>query len=73
MHKTRALIALAFGALLAAAFVAAGCGGDDNDTSGGGGDLNLLKPGTLTVGTDWPYPPFETGKAQSTTGDSTSR
>ncbi len=49
---------------LVAALVASGCGGDD----GGGdktaaGDLNTITPGTLTVGSDIPYPPFEFGRA----------
>jgi len=58
MGRTRIL--LAFGALLAAALLAAGCG--DNDNGGGGGNLNLITEGTLTIGSDIPYPPFEQGK-----------
>jgi polar amino acid transport system substrate-binding protein len=62
MAKRRLWIILMLAGALAAALVAAGCGDDDNDTSGGGGELNLLEPGTLTVGIDWPYPPFEAGQ-----------
>jgi polar amino acid transport system substrate-binding protein len=62
MAKGRVWIILALAGALAAALLAAGCG-DDNETSGGGGELNLLEPGTLTVGIDTPYPPFEQGKA----------
>lgn len=46
-------------------FIAA-CG-DDDDGGGGGGsdsaDVQTLRPGTLTVGSDIPYPPFEQGRA----------
>lgn len=52
-----AVLALAIGA----AFVA-GCGGDDNgDDNGGGG-------GTLTIGTDVPYAPFESGQPPNVHG-----
>ena len=59
--------------VLALAFVAAGCGGDDDDeqavptatsANAAGGDcspenLDLVKPGKLTIGTDNPaYPPW---------------
>jgi polar amino acid transport system substrate-binding protein len=63
MAKGRLWIILALAALLATALIAAGCGDGDNGASGGNGDLNLLEPGTLTVGIDTPYPPFEQGKA----------
>lgn len=74
MTKTRtwALLALLVG--LTAAMLAAGCGSSDDSsttssgggssTSGGATDLsgvNLLKDGTLTVGSDIPFPPFEQG------------
>jgi polar amino acid transport system substrate-binding protein len=56
------------GLLMAVALVAAGCGGgDDEGSSGaqGGGDTpelqGLIKPGTLTVGTELPAPPFWIG------------
>src|SRR5690606_23927245 len=48
-----------------AAFAVAGCGSDDStdstDSSTAGGDLNTITAGTLTVGADIPYPPFEQG------------
>ena len=39
-------------------------------TSGGGSssDLGLITPGTLTIGSDIPYPPFEQGKPPDYTG-----
>jgi polar amino acid transport system substrate-binding protein len=68
-------------ALFALALVAAGCGSSDDDStsatsggssttggSGGGEDLGLITPGTLTVGSDIPYPPFEQGKPPDYTG-----
>ena len=61
--------------ILALALVASGCGGDDDDGEAGGtttaataadncakGQLNLVTPGTLTVGTDNPaFPPWFEG------------
>ncbi len=45
--------------------LAAGCGDDDDggETTSGGdtASLELLEEGTLTVGSDTPYPPFEFG------------
>lgn len=52
--KTRARL-LALGAA-ALAVLAAACGGDGG---GGGGDLGLSSPGTLTVGSDIAFEPFE--------------
>jgi polar amino acid transport system substrate-binding protein len=56
------------GLVMAVALVAAGCGGgDDEGSSGaqGGGDTpelqGLITPGTLTVGTELPAPPFWIG------------
>jgi ABC-type amino acid transport substrate-binding protein len=46
----------------------AACGDDDDDDGGGGGtettasQIDTLKPGTLVVGVDVPYPPFEQGR-----------
>ena len=67
--KTRlwSLLVLVIG--LAAAFAVAGCGSSDNTgsdaTSADGttntASLNLINDGTLTVGSDIPYPPFEQG------------
>jgi len=42
---------------LASAGIAAGCGGG----GGGDNDLGLIESGTLTIGSDIPYPPFESG------------
>jgi polar amino acid transport system substrate-binding protein len=68
--KTRIWALIAVIALALGAFTAAGCGGgDDNDTStaaGGGGstaNLGLKSDGTILVGSDIPYPPFEFGDA----------
>jgi polar amino acid transport system substrate-binding protein len=62
--KTWSLLVLAIG--LIAAFVVAGCGSDSTDSTSGdstaaSSDLTLITPGTLTVGSDIPYPPFEQG------------
>jgi polar amino acid transport system substrate-binding protein len=52
-------------ALLASAAVAAGCGSDDESTSASStassADVTTITDGTLLVGTDAPYPPFEIG------------
>jgi polar amino acid transport system substrate-binding protein len=66
-RKTRlgSLLVLAIG--LIAALVVAGCGSDDStsgDTtsaSASSSNLTLIQDGTLTVGSDIPYPPFEQG------------
>jgi polar amino acid transport system substrate-binding protein len=57
------------GLVMAVALVAAGCGGGDDEGSsgaqGGGGTpqlQGLITPGTLTVGTELPAPPFWIGK-----------
>ncbi len=68
MRKTRlwTLLALVIG--LTAAFGLAACGDDDSgstDTTTGAtgdtADLGLIEPGTLIVGSDIPFPPFEQG------------
>ena len=69
MTKTKlwSLLALVVGVF--AMVVVAGCGSSDDTSSDGtasdgtvaSSDLPLLKPGTLTVGSDIPYPPFEQG------------
>ena len=69
MTKTKlwSLLALVVGVF--AMVVVAGCGSSDDTSSDGTAsdgtvataDLPLLKPGTLTVGSDIPYPPFEQG------------
>lgn len=58
MGKHRPLALLAILALAIVAVFATGCGDDDNGDGGG----------TLTVGSDIPYPPFEQGKAPNYTG-----
>jgi polar amino acid transport system substrate-binding protein len=72
IRRTRTRLAIALVAALATAGIAAGCGGGDNETTttaaAGGGDLGLLTPGTLTIGSDIPYPPFEQGKPPDYTG-----
>jgi polar amino acid transport system substrate-binding protein len=70
MSRTRLWIVLAFAFVLATAMIAAGCGGDDDDGGGGGGgeDLGLITDGTLTVGTDTPFPPFEIGQPPNISG-----
>jgi ABC-type amino acid transport substrate-binding protein len=55
------------GLVLAVALVAAGCGGDDEEPSGAqsGGTAQLeglITPGTLTVATELPAPPFWIGE-----------
>jgi polar amino acid transport system substrate-binding protein len=64
MSKTRLLTALAMLIGLFAVVGITGCGDDDDsttETSSSGGDLGLISEGTLTVGSDIPYPPFELG------------
>jgi polar amino acid transport system substrate-binding protein len=74
MRATRVWFVVAFLALLASGLVAAGCGDDNGGggggttTSSGGGDLGLIQDGTLTVGSDIPYPPFEQGSPPDYTG-----
>jgi ABC-type amino acid transport substrate-binding protein len=54
-------------ALLGCGLFVAACGDDDETTtsadSGSSTELDLLSEGTLTVGSDIPYPPFEQGNA----------
>jgi ABC-type amino acid transport substrate-binding protein len=63
---TKRLLQFLIAALfLVAAAGFAGCGDDDDDGGGGGGqsaEVKTLRPGTLTVGSDVPYPPFEQGR-----------
>jgi polar amino acid transport system substrate-binding protein len=63
MTRSRLWLALMLAALLAIGSVAAGCGGDDdNDEPTVETDqLELITDGTLLVGSDIPYPPFEFG------------
>ncbi|MGK2954573.1 MAG: ABC transporter substrate-binding protein [Solirubrobacterales bacterium] len=70
MKKSR-LVVLMTALAVMSALVLAACGSDD-DSSSDSGDTSsasssfsseLITDGTLTVGTDTPYPPFEFGKA----------
>jgi polar amino acid transport system substrate-binding protein len=68
MRGTRPWLLISILVLLASGLVAAGCG-DDDDTTGAGTDttgstgtgFTTISEGTLTIGTDAPYPPFEIG------------
>ena len=67
MHKRLTLLLITALFLLAATALTA-CGDDDDEGGGGGGgtgaaELETIRPGTLTVGSDVPYPPFEQGRA----------
>ncbi len=68
MKKSRLLFLMSALAVMAAMVLVAGCGSDDSNASGdgssGGGDVSseLITAGTLTVGSDIPFPPFEFGK-----------
>jgi polar amino acid transport system substrate-binding protein len=71
IRGTRTRLAIALIAALAVAGIAAGCGGGGGTTAtsgGGSNELGLLTPGTLTIGSDIPYPPFEQGKPPDYTG-----
>ena len=75
MRRTRIWLLGALAALVALAMVAAGCGSSSDSsttsTTGGsssGSDLGLITDGTLTVGSDIPYPPFEQGSPPDYTG-----
>jgi polar amino acid transport system substrate-binding protein len=57
IRGTRMRFGIALVMALATAGIAAGCG----DNGGGTGKLGLITDGTLTVGSDIPYPPFEFG------------
>ena len=64
MKKSRLLTLMAALMLVAAMAFAVGCGGDDDSSSGSSDDISseLITDGTLTVGSDIPFPPFEFGK-----------
>jgi ABC-type amino acid transport substrate-binding protein len=67
MNK-RLLLFLLTALLLLVGTALGACGDDDDDDDGGGGatdtaEIETLKPGTLVVGSDIPYPPFESGRA----------
>ena len=69
MRGTRLWLVIGLVALLGCGLFVAACGDDDDETttsadSGGSStELDLLSEGTLTVGSDIPYPPFEQGNA----------
>ena len=62
MKFTRIPVILALVALIASATVVTACS-SDSDSGGGSVDSELIQSGTLTVGSDIPFPPFEFGKA----------
>ena len=70
MKKSR-LVVLMTALAVMSALVLAACGGDDDSSSDSGDSSTasssfsseLITDGSLTVGTDTPYPPFEFGKA----------
>lgn len=70
MRKTKLWTLLLLVTGLLAAVVVAGCGDDDDESttgdattseSGASADLGLIEDGTLIVGSDIPFPPFEQG------------
>lgn len=68
MRGTRLWLVIGLVALLGCGLFVAACGDDDDETttsadSGSSTELDLLSEGTLTVGSDIPYPPFEQGNA----------
>ena len=67
MRGTRLWLVIGLVALLGCGLFVAACGDDDETTtsadSGSSTELDLLSEGTLTVGSDIPYPPFEQGNA----------
>ncbi len=58
-----ALLALALSGM-----VAAGCGDDDGDNKAANASFSTIQEGTLTVGSDIPYKPFEFGDAPNYEG-----
>jgi ABC-type amino acid transport substrate-binding protein len=73
MQRMRLWTLLAALAVTLAAVGIAACGSSsDNSTSSGGGggsaDLGLKTSGTMLIGSDIPYPPFEYGTAPNYTG-----
>ncbi|MBN8867969.1 MAG: amino acid ABC transporter substrate-binding protein [Solirubrobacterales bacterium] len=74
MKKSRLIALLSALMIVAAMAFVVGCGSSDDDKSSDGGDTStstasgdlsseLITDGTLTVGSDIPYPPFEFGSA----------
>lgn len=65
MRGTRLWMLIGLIALLASGIVVAGC---DDDDGGGGNDLGLITDGTLFIGIDTPYEPFDAGKPPDVSG-----
>jgi len=67
--RSRLPILIAALAVAITALIAAGCGSDDDSTTSGSGtdttassgSVSTITEGTLLIGTDAPYPPFEIG------------
>ncbi|MGI8804240.1 MAG: ABC transporter substrate-binding protein [Thermoleophilaceae bacterium] len=72
MNRHRVSLTALIAAALVLALAVAGCGGDDDETTSGGTsggeDLGTIEEGTLTVGTDTPFPPFEIGQPPDISG-----
>lgn len=75
MRGTRLWILVGLIALVVSGFAVAGCGDDDDEGDGGEAatevsaeDLGVITEGTLTVGTDTPFPPFEIGQPPNISG-----
>ena len=73
--RSRLRIVVALLALSISALGFAACGDDDEESGDSGNgtgqaseDLGLITEGTLTVGTDTPYPPFEIGQPPDISG-----
>lgn len=72
MRGTRLWLVIGLVAVFALGLVAAGCGSDDSsdssdtstEASSGSADVQTINDGTLLIGTDAPYPPFEIGTPQ---------
>lgn len=63
MKKSRLLFLMSALAVMAAMVLVACGDDDDSDSTGGDVSSELITAGTLTVGSDIPFPPFEFGKA----------
>src|SRR5688500_4110458 len=76
MRGSRLWLIMGLLVALAAGMIVAGCGDDDEDSDSGDSttasapaeDLGLVQEGTLTVGIDTPYPPFEIGQVPDVSG-----
>ena len=70
MRGTRTWLVIGLIALFATGLLVAGCGDDDDggETTTSAEDLGLITEGTLTVGTDTPFPPFEIGQPPNISG-----